>query len=287
MSARSASGRRGTPAAHRLTCRSTVRGRRGVCAGPVADRTAPRAAARARGPPRHEGAADAPWQPAVGEVDLRPLPGRRLEAHHRLRHGHPTQRAYGGAELRVSAGIAGGPELGEEAHGGEFRQLAEPLSEERLVGIQLGRDRRPRGVAGLDAVRGGVEKSLVDPAVHHGAVHTELAGGGADRRGPARRGGVVVRALALRACGGSRAVTALVRGAPNSGRGAVGPAQSRRRGARDKPCRVVVRQECRIFSRRLYRELLSRMGILGRPSIHYLGDHPSAPSTAARCATHR
>jgi hypothetical protein len=88
----------------------------------------------------------APGQAHLGEIDLALVPGRRLEAHDRLRLGSGPDPADEHLELGETPGVPRGPDLLEEPDGRELGISLEALSNQRLIGIELGRHRRPRAV---------------------------------------------------------------------------------------------------------------------------------------------
>ncbi len=90
------------------------------------------------------------------------MPGWRLEAHHRLRR---PERAHIVAQLTVAPGIAGGPALGEKPGRLQGRKFGQPGLDQRLVGLEPGRDHRPRVMAGLNGLDRLIEQAAGDPAV--------------------------------------------------------------------------------------------------------------------------
>ena len=78
-------------------------------------------------------------------------------------------------QLRVAAGVAGGADLVEQAHGGQLGVGGEALANDRLIGGQLGRAAHPLAQAGR---RDRIGQAAGDPAAHGAAIDAEALGDG-------------------------------------------------------------------------------------------------------------
>jgi hypothetical protein len=99
----------------------------------------------------------------------------RFEADHRLggrRRPHAPDERF---QLRIAAYIPGGPDLFEEADGRELRIRGEARFDDRLVGLDLRRHRRPRPIAHGLAVEIAIEIARANPSVDRVSADAQLA----------------------------------------------------------------------------------------------------------------
>ena len=109
-----------------------------------------------------------PREPKLGEIDLRLVPSRCFEPHHRLRLGARSHLPHEHFELGQAARIARGLALGEESNGGELGIGREPRGDNRLERLEYGRRRGPgphrRGRAEVPVELTGPEEVVDEPA---------------------------------------------------------------------------------------------------------------------------
>src|SRR5215467_13539196 len=114
-----------------------------------------------------------PGQLESPEVDLALITGRRLEAHYWICGGVRAYLPHVLLQLRVSAGIARAPELLEQSLCREQRKRLEPRLDDRLVGIEPRRHRRPRSVTDILVLQVPIQLSRLDPVVNRTAADPE------------------------------------------------------------------------------------------------------------------
>lgn len=112
----------------------------------------------------------------MSEVDLRLAPRLGLEAYNGLLGRLGPDLLDVELQLRDPAAVAGRAHLLEEASGSELGILGQTLADERLVGIQLGRLRRPGPVADLARIQIPLELAALDPAVDRLSADAESSG---------------------------------------------------------------------------------------------------------------
>ena len=117
--------------------------------------------------------ARAPGEADLGEIELRLVAGRRLEADDRLRRRPRADARHVRFELAIAAGVARGTTLLEQPDGRQLRVGHQPLLNQRLVAIQL---RGTRG--GAAGVRGAaqltIELARPDPVIDRSATDAQL-----------------------------------------------------------------------------------------------------------------
>ena len=101
----------------------------------------------------------------MGEVDLRLVAQRRLEAHDRLFRRLRLDPTDVLLDLGVAAWVAGSLDLLEEAHRRQLGKLFQAGNNDRLVGVQLRGHRRPRLTANRLLVELPVQLTGLDPVV--------------------------------------------------------------------------------------------------------------------------
>ncbi len=125
----------------------------------------------------HEGIALAPGELELGEIDLRLVPRRGLEADDGLGRRSRADTADEVSDLAVTARVAGGPDLVEEADGGELGVVGQPGLDDLFVGVERGGPRRAWRVA-RRCVEVSVELAVGDPAADGALVDAESSSDG-------------------------------------------------------------------------------------------------------------
>jgi len=91
-----------------------------------------------------EDVASPPREAKGREVHLGLMARRRLEPHNWIDRRSGTDLTHEELQLRDAAGIASRADFVEQPHGAELRIGVEPRGDDRLVGVELRRDRPPR-----------------------------------------------------------------------------------------------------------------------------------------------
>src|SRR6266700_919234 len=117
--------------------------------------------------------ARAPGQADRGEIELRLVAGRGLEANDRLRHRPRADARYVRFELAIAAGVARRTTLLEQPDGRQLRVGRQPLLNQRLVALQLRGTRG--GAAGVRcAAQLTIELARPDPVIDRPATDAQL-----------------------------------------------------------------------------------------------------------------